>query len=339
MQKNRHHKAPEYREDRIIRLTNDGDSEVGLLAMLENRITDRSRTDLKSWLRHGQIMVNGVVTTLHSTPVAPGVEIAINITRPFVTLYHPRLKLVYEDADVIVIDKGYGLLSVATNSSKKETSAYDIVREYIKRCNPYNKLFVVHRLDRDTSGLMMFAKNEEAQETLRHNWNNYVLDRVYVALLEGFVKEDSGFVKSRLVENSQYLMYSTDNPNEGKLALTRFKVIKRGHGLSMVEFSLDTGRKNQIRVHAAEMGHPISGDRKYGAKASRLGRLCLHARSLRFAHPVSRKDMSFVSPVPDRFFKAVNTSLSPKLKSPDESNKSKSPKGINKPKSPKGENK
>ena len=151
----------------------------------------------------------------------------------------------------------------------------------------------------------MFAKNEEAQETLRHNWNNFILERLYVALLEGFVKNDEGVIKSRLTENSQYKVYSTERENEGRLAVTRYRVAGRGHGLSLVEFNLDTGRKNQIRVHAAEMGNPISGDRKYGARQSRLGRLCLHAKTLRFAHPRTRKDMYFESPVPASFYKAI----------------------------------
>lgn len=152
----------------------------------------------------------------------------------------------------------------------------------------------------------MFAKNEEAQETLRHNWNNFVLERLYIALLEGMVKDDSGMVKSHLTENSQYKVYSTSKEDEGRLAVTRYRVIGRGKGHSLVEFTLDTGRKNQIRVHAAEMGHPISGDRKYGAKQSRLGRLCLHAKTLRFAHPITRKDMYFESPVPGGFYKAIH---------------------------------
>lgn len=126
-----------------------------------------------------------------------------------------------------------------------------------------------------------------------------------MALLEGYVEEDEGFVKSRLAENSQFVVYSTQEEGEGKLAVTRYKVLRRANGLSLVEFSLDTGRKNQIRVHASEMGHPISGDRKYGAHESRLHRLCLHARTLRFAHPVTRKDMRFELPVPSRFLDVV----------------------------------
>lgn len=297
-----------FREDRVLHWVNETPEPKGLLAFVQERMPDRSRTDLKSWLRHGHMRVNGMVTSAFDAPVEQGSEVEVNVSRPFVVLRHPRLQLVYEDNDVIVINKGYGLLSVGTQSHHKEETAFDILRTYVKSQNPANKIYVVHRLDRDTSGLMMFAKTEEAQENLRHNWNNMVLDRLYVALLEGYVKEDSGFVKSRLAENSQFVVYSTEEPGEGKLAVTRFNVLKRANGLSLVEFSLDTGRKNQIRVHASEMGHPISGDRKYGAKESRLHRLCLHARTLRFAHPITRKDMRFETPIPSRFTDAVKTS-------------------------------
>lgn len=301
-----------FKEDRIVTLINESPDPAQLLSFVSERMPDRSRTDLKSWLRYGRIMIDGVLSTAFNAEVPPGGKVDVNMSRPFVVLNNPRLKLVYEDDDVIVVNKGYGLLSVGTQSHRKEESAYEILRNYVKEKNPRNKLYVVHRLDRDTSGLMMFAKNEEAQETLRHNWNNMVLDRLYVALLEGYVREDSGYMKSRLAENSQFVVYSTEEPGEGKLALTRFKVLKRANGLSLVEFSLDTGRKNQIRVHASEMGHPISGDRKYGAKESRLHRLCLHARTLRFAHPVTRRDMRFELPVPSRFLDAVRTRETPK---------------------------
>ena len=307
MKKERHHKAPQFKKDRIVSFINNTDNQRLLLEFVEEITKNASRTDAKSWLKHGQIMLNEEVTTAFDAPVGPGDEIKINFSRPFVRFKHPRLKLLYEDDDIIVVEKGYGLLSVGipNPSKKKIESAYDILRDYLKRKDPHNKLFVVHRLDRDTTGVMMFAKNEEAQETLRHNWNNFVLERLYIALLEGFVKEEEGTIKSRLTENSQYKVFSTDRDDEGKLAVTRYKVVGRGHGLSLTEFTLDTGRKNQIRVHASEMGHPICGDRKYGAKQSRLGRLCLHAKTLRFAHPVTRKDMYFESPVPARFYKAI----------------------------------
>ena len=306
MRKERHHSAPGFKPDRIIELKNNDTEEKGLLEFVSEQTKDSSRTDVKSWLKHGQIMLNGEVTTAFDSPVKPGDDVKVNTSRAFVRLKHPRLKLLYEDDDILVVEKGYGLLSVGipNPSKKKIESAYDILRDYLKRKDPRNKLFVVHRLDRDTSGVMMFAKSEEAQETLRHNWNNYVLERIYVALLEGFVKDDEGIIKSRLAENSQYKVYSTDN-EEGKLAVTRYKIVGRGHGLSLAEFTLDTGRKNQIRVHSADMGHPICGDRKYGATQSRMGRLCLHAKTLRFAHPITRKDMFFESPVPVGFYKAI----------------------------------
>ncbi|MDE6010854.1 MAG: RNA pseudouridine synthase, partial [Muribaculaceae bacterium] len=202
--------------------------------------------------------------------------------------------------------KGYGLLSVGTGSLKKEETAYNILKQYVKNVNPMNKIFVVHRLDRATSGLMMFAKHPEAQEAMQHNWNNMVIDRKYVAVVEGYVKEDEGVVRSYLGETSRYEVYSSPEPGEGlKLATTNYRVLARGNGYSLLEFSLDTGRKNQIRVHAKEMGHPIVGDRKYGAKASPIGRLALHARTLRFAHPMTRRDMNFETPVPAKFLKMV----------------------------------
>ena len=297
-----------FKPDRIVTLANDSGEPAGLMQFVAAKMPDTRRNDIKKWLKYGHLSLNGTVTTLFSAPVNPGDEVKVNLSRPFVVFRHPRLQLVYEDEDVIVVNKGYGLLSVGTQSFRKEESAYDILREYVKRQDPRNKLYVVHRLDRDTSGLLMFTKSEEACETLRHNWNNMVLERYYVALLEGSLEEDSGVIKSRLMESNQFVVYSTKEPDEGKLAVTRYKVLKRGNGLSLVEFSLDTGRKNQIRVHASDMGHPISGDRKYGAKESRLHRLCLHARSLRFAHPVTRKDMRFEIPIPQRFLAAVSGS-------------------------------
>lgn len=297
-----------FKPDRIVTLANDSGEPAGLMQFVAAKMPDKRRNDIKKWLKYGHLSLNGTVTTLFSAQVNPGDEVKVNLSRPFVVFRHPRLQLVYEDEDVIVVNKGYGLLSVGTQSFRKEESAYDILREYVKRQDPRNKLYVVHRLDRDTSGLLMFTKSEEACETLRHNWNNMVLERYYVALLEGSLEEDSGVIKSRLMENNQFVVYSTKEPDEGKLAVTRYKVLKRGNGLSLVEFSLDTGRKNQIRVHASDMGHPISGDRKYGAKESRLHRLCLHARSLRFAHPVTRKDMRFEIPIPQRFLAAVSGS-------------------------------
>ena len=294
--------------DRIFSWDNREENPVPLMKFVEARRPDAKRVDIKKWLKYGHLMVDGVIATGFDTPVPPGGIVDFNASRPF-PVRHPRIEIVYEDDDVIVINKGYGLLSVNAPGRKREENAFDILRDYVKRVDPANRLYVVHRLDRETSGLMMFAKTEAAQETLRHNWNNMILERLYVALLEGNVEQDSGFIKSRLAENSRFVVYSTEEPGEGKLAVTNYEVIGRGNGYTLAHFSLDTGRKNQIRVHASEMGHPIAGDRKYGARTSPLHRLALHAETLRFAHPVTRKDMYFRTPIPTKFEAAIRRKL------------------------------
>lgn len=292
--------------DKILARQNTSDLTDGLMSFTASQFPDAPRNDLKKWLKFGHLMINGIVTTQFDAPVEPGDWVELNVTRPFVVFRHPRMQLVYEDDDIIVVNKGYGLLSVGTGNAKKELTAYNILKDYVKDVDPRQKVFVVHRLDRATSGLMMFAKTPEAQEAMQHNWNNMVLGRKYVAVLEGNLKEDEGVVKSYLGETSKFEVYSTSEPGEGlRLATTRFKVLGRGNGYTLVEFSLDTGRKNQIRVHAKELGHPIAGDRKYGAKSSPINRLALHARTLRFAHPVTRRDMLFETPIPAKFLKMV----------------------------------
>ena len=293
--------------DRILRRENKGESEAGLLEFIASALPDAKRGDLKKWLRFGHFAVDGQVTSAFDAPVAPGAVVELNLTRPFVVFRHPRLKLVYEDDDIIVVDKGYGLLSVDTDTSRKShvETAYSILREYVKSQHPSNKIFIVHRLDRDTSGLMVFAKNVEAKEALQHNWNNMVLERKYVALLDGELAKESGEVRSHLAETVQHEVYSTDEPSEGKLAVTRYRVRRKGKGRTLAEFSLDTGRKNQIRVHAHDLGCPITGDKRYGNGSGPLHRLALHAETLRFAHPVTRLDMNFTSPVPSQFYKYV----------------------------------
>ena len=232
--------------------------------------------------------------------MAAGDEVKVNTTRQFQVFTHPRMKLVYEDDDIIVIDKGYGLLSMG-NDKIKEGTAYSILRDYLKRKDPRNKLFIVHRLDQATSGLMMFAKNVQAKETMQHNWNNMVLERQYVAIVEGTLEPEEGEIRSYLAENSAHEVYSTRNPDEGQLAVTYYRTVRSRKPYSMVELSLATGRKNQIRVHMKDAGHPIAGDKRYGAKTSPLHRLCLHARTLRFVHPVTRRDMKFTSALPAGF--------------------------------------
>lgn len=275
-----------------------------LMEFLIASMPDRKRTTVKELLKHNQVAVNDMPVRQFDSPLVAGDTVKVNLTREFKVFSNRRVKLVYEDKDILVIEKGYGLLSMGTDTVKDGT-AYSIMREYVKWENPHNKLFIVHRLDRDTSGLMMLARTVQAKEAMQHNWNNMVLSRKYIAVVEGEVEKDEGVIKSYLAENSRFEVYSTDNPEEGQLAVTRYRVIKRGLGHTMLEVELDTGRKNQIRVHMKDMGHPIAGDRKYGAGPSIIHRLALHAQTLRFAHPVTKRDMNFTTPIPGTFWKLV----------------------------------
>lgn len=275
-----------------------------LLDFLIASMPERKRTAIKNLLSHNQIAVNGQPVTQFDTELKPGDEVKANLTREFRVFYNRRLKIVYEDDDIIVVNKGYGLLSMGTDKIKEGT-AYSILRDYLKWKDPRNKLFIVHRLDRDTSGLMVFAKSEEAKNRLQHNWNNMVISRKYLAVVEGKPEPEEGVVRSYLAENSRFEVYSTDKPEEGQLAITRYKTLRSRNGYSLMEVSLDTGRKNQIRVHMKDLGHPIAGDRRYGAKSSPIHRMALHAQTLRFVHPMTRKDMNFLTPVPASFAKMV----------------------------------
>lgn len=273
--------------------------QADLLPFLGEILPQYKRTTLKQMLAHKQVRVNGNVTTRATQPLEPGTKVEVNLTREFREFTHRRLRIVYEDDDVIVVNKGYGLLSIGDDTGKDRETAYSILRDYLKWAHPGNKLFIVHRLDRDTTGLMVFAKTIEAKEALQHNWNNMVLERKYVCLVEGTPEPKEGTVRSRLAENSRHEVYALpEDSQEGQLAITRYRTLGTTRGLTLVECELDTGRKNQIRVHMKQLGTPISGDHRYGGHPSPLHRMCLHALSLRFVHPVTRRDMRFTTPNP-----------------------------------------
>lgn len=291
-----------FKPDTILSFTVN--EETTLMPFLMSSMPERKRTSIKELLRHNQVAVNGTPISQFNSVLNPGDEVKVNLTREWRVFYNRRLKLVYEDDDIIVVNKGYGLLSMG-NDKVKDGTAYSILREYVKWENPRNKIFIIHRLDRDTSGLMMFAKTIEAKETMQHNWNNMVLNRKYLAVVEGKVEPADGVVRSYLAENSEHEVYSTPDSSKGQLAVTRYRTLSSKNGYSLMEVELDTGRKNQIRVHMKELGHPIVGDRRYGASSSPIHRLALHAQTLRFVHPVTRKEMSFTTPVPSGFAKMV----------------------------------
>ena len=292
-----------FRPDNILSFTVSALTEpVKLFDFLLGVFPQAKRTTVKDYLKHHQVMVGDNVVTQFDTPLSEGDVVKVNTTREFQVFSHPRMRLVYEDDDIIVVDKGYGLLSMGTDKIKEGT-AYSILREYLKRKDPRNKLFIIHRLDRDTSGLMMFAKSMQAKENMQHNWNNMVLERKYVAVTEGAPEPAEGEIRSYLAENEAHEVYSTHDPEKGKLAVTYYATLRDRKPYALVELSLATGRKNQIRVHMKDAGHPIAGDRRYGATSSPIHRLCLHARTLRFVHPITRRDMYFSSPIPSGFLK------------------------------------
>jgi len=292
-----------FRPDNILEFKAEAPEQLRLINFLVDAMPDRKKTTVKEFLKHNQVMVNGNVSTQFDTPVAQGDTVCVNTTREFQTFYNPRLKIVYEDDDIIVVNKGYGLLSMGTDKIKEGT-AYSLLRDYVKRKDPRNKLFIVHRLDRDTSGLIMFAKTIQAKEAMQHNWNNMVIERRYVAVItNGHLEPREGEIRSYLTENAAHEVYSTTRPGEGQLAVTYYKTLRSRGKYSLVELSLATGRKNQIRVHMKEAGHPIAGDRRYGAPASPIHRLALHAQTLRFVHPITRRDMAFTTPIPAAFDK------------------------------------
>lgn len=270
-----------------------------LLAFLFRLLSGQSRSSVKALLAHRQILVNGRATTQFDTPLRAGDEVTVSYERGKVELRNPLLNIVWEDDDLIVVNKKNGLLSVA-NARVKERTAYHILSDYVKKTDPRNKIFILHRLDRDTSGLMMFAKNPEVQKSLQSNWNTAITERTYVAVVEGRPERDTDLLVSNLTENRKMQVYVTAE-GDGKEAITRYRVVKSNGRYSLLELDLETGRKNQIRVQMQSIGHPVAGDYKYGAETDPAGRLMLHARKLHFIHPVTGVEMRFDTRTPDAF--------------------------------------
>lgn len=275
-----------------------------LMEFLAARMPDASRTKLKSLLSKRVVFVDNVITTQYNFPLKPGVKVQISRNKGSKEFHNKLLKIVYEDAYLIVVEKTQGLLSVNTEREKERT-AYSILTEYVKKSGRNNRLYIVHRLDRDTSGLIMFAKDEMTQNTLRDHWKQIAYDRRYVAIVAGEMEKDAGVVHSWLTDRTLYV-YSSPTDDGGQEAITHYRTIKRANGYSLMELMLETGRKNQIRVHMQDLGHPIIGDGRYGLEdVNPLGRLALHAFKLCFYHPVTRQRMQFETPYPADFKKLM----------------------------------
>lgn len=278
------------------------EEEATLLAWLVAGLPQKGRNTLKAVLRDGQVLVDGRAITQFDHPLVPGQRVRVYWQRTAAPREHHGLNIVHEDDDIIIIDKPSGLLTIATDKEKRRT-AYAILSDYVKAQDPDNKIFIVHRLDRETSGLLMFARNEKVKQQIQETWETTISERTYVAVVEGQVMPAEGTITSWLTESRALIVYSSQNPQHGKKSVTHYRTIRQSGDFSLLQLNLDTGRKHQIRVHMQEIGHPVVGDKKYGATANPLRRLGLHAQVLVFTHPRTGTLRRFESAVPKSFLR------------------------------------
>ncbi|MEM1282782.1 MAG: RluA family pseudouridine synthase [Chlamydiota bacterium] len=277
------------------------DRDGPLLDLLQEQHPQSSKTTLRSWVKEGRILVDQRPAKKANQEIVSGQQIELGTKKKFLP---QGIEVLYDDAHITVIHKPERLLSVSTDFDQENT-AHAILKDYYYP----KKVFVVHRLDQDTSGVMLFALKEEACEELKKMFEAHSLKRSYTAIVEGHFKEKQGTWKSYLFEDSNYVVHSSQDPKRGKLAITHYQVDGTSKRYSLLDVTLETGKKNQIRVHCSEAGHPIVGDKKYGAETNTIRRLCLHAYALSFEHPVTKKHLTIRSLVPEKFYQLVKPGL------------------------------
>ena len=265
--------------------------------LLENVKQSKSKT--KATLQNRGIKVNNRTVTQFDFALHKGDKVSVSTSKKNDQFQSKYVKLVYEDRYLVVVEKSHGILSMGVGQSSLNVKT--ILDGYFKRSRQKCTAHVVHRLDRETSGLLIYAKDMETRQQLEHEWHHSVYDRRYIAVLSGRIEEEGGTVANWLKENKLYVTYSSPVDNGGKYAVTHFHVLRTTDTHSLVEFKLETGRKNQIRVHAADINHPVCGDTKYGNGDDPLKRLCLHAYILCFYHPVTHQPMEFSTQIPTGF--------------------------------------
>lgn len=266
-----------------------------LLEFLYQNIHNKSKNTIKSLLKNGQVFVNDKKQTKFDFPLKQEDKITVQVQKIENSIPFPIL---YEDHELIVINKPAGLLTISTEKEKQKT-VYHFIKKYLNKKK--QKVFIVHRLDRDTSGILVFAKSEKMKNLLQKYWNDITIKRGYLAIIEGEIKPESGVIRNYLKEEKNTMVHSTPNSKNGKLAITRYETKRKNSKFSLLEIFLETGRKNQIRVHLSEAGHPIIGDKKYHANTDPIHRLGLHAHILTLIHPITKKTLSFQAAVPDEF--------------------------------------
>lgn len=284
--------------------------ETTLLEFLLKELDGISRNRAKDILAGHGITVDRQQTTRYDLPLHPGQVVCVSKHKQSTQLLNRYVRIVYEDKDLIVIEKSQGILSMPATA--KQYSVKQVLDEYFQKRHFKCTAHTVHRLDRETSGLMMYAKSIEIQKILEENWQEIVFDRRYVAVLNGQMEREGGTVESWLKDNKAYITYSSpEDPGNAKYAVTHYHTLQTTPRYSLVELKLETGRKNQIRVHMQDIGHPVCGDRKYGDGSDPIGRLCLHAYRLNFYHPRTGQLMNFETPFPRDFMKLFQQPQTP----------------------------
>lgn len=280
--------------------------ESPLFDFVFKKIGSMSKTAIKGVLSRGQVFVNDQVRTQFDYVVKPGDVVAVDFAKAGTGLKSSKVSVLFEDDAIIVVNKSEGVLSVATDRQEDYT-AFRVVMNHLKKQNKNNKLYVVHRLDRETSGVLIFAKQKDVQMLMQKNWQRDVKSKIYYAIVEGEVEKDQDEIHTWLNEDQKSKkVYSSDFDNGGMESVTKYEVVKRLKGYTFLKVHLLTGRKNQIRVHMQSIGHPIIGDKKYGGSTSPIGRVGLHAASLTLRHPLTTKLMTFEAELPEKMVNFVN---------------------------------
>jgi 23S rRNA pseudouridine1911/1915/1917 synthase len=274
--------------------------EAELMSFLIAQLPQKNRNNIKTLLRDKQVLVEGRVVTQYNHLLKPDQKVEISGNKAGREQKHAGLTILFEDAHLIVIEKQEGMLSIATDRREDKT-AYSILSSHVKQQSSSHKIFIVHRLDRETSGVMVFAKSEKIQKLLQETWGPTTKERTYLAVVEGVLAKPSGTVISYLNESKALIVYSSQNPNQGQKAITHYETIQSNKEFSLLKVNLETGRKNQIRVHMQDLGHSVIGDKKYGSSLNPIGRLGLHAWILGFTHPITKENLRFETKVPPKF--------------------------------------
>lgn len=275
-----------------------------LIAFIMEKMHGVSRNRAKALISNRVVLVNNTITTHPLAELKPGDVVQLDRSKHKKSFHCKELDIVFEDPYLFIIDKHPGLLSMSNNS--RQQTVQTVLNRYLEKGGGRNTSHLVHRLDRDTSGLMVYAKDVQTQQSFINGWQQLVTDRRYLALVKGEFEQTRGRIQSWLTEDKKFVTHSSPVDNGGKYAVTHYNVLASSNGYSLVECELETGRKNQIRVHMADLGHPVVGDRKYGSDEDPMRRLGLHAYMLCFTHPVTGKHLRFETPVPFCFEKLLN---------------------------------